>query len=149
MSLFEWQDIYSVGDPRTDAQHQRLFDIANRFELAYENGSRLDHLYTIFLELVDYTKVHFADEERLMRQAGYPEFDWHKQNHERLVELVGYYCRSFERADPNVAENAMNFIKTWLNGHILGMDRKFRPYVEDVHHDGDGGDVSTISRKVS
>jgi hemerythrin len=134
MSLFEWQSVYSVGDPRTDAQHQQLFDIANRFHRAYQEGRSPRQLSTIFSELIDYTKYHFADEERLMRQAGYPDFDKHKENHDRLVELVGAYCRSFERGDKDVAENAMTFIKTWLTGHILGMDRKYRPYLEETRH---------------
>ena len=134
MSLFEWQPIYSVGDADTDAQHRQLFDIANRFERAYHEGSGTQQLFIIFSELIDYTKVHFADEERLMRQAGYPECDKHKENHDRLVELVGAYCRSFERGDKDVAENAITFIKTWLTGHILGMDRKYRPYVDETRH---------------
>lgn len=129
MGLFNWTDIYSVGVDAIDEQHQQLFDIANRFHYAYENKSGRRVLEAIFGELVAYTQVHFADEERMMREYKYPDFDTHKNNHDKLVKLVGWYLQQFESGEDGIEETAMNFIKTWLNGHILGMDRKYSPYL--------------------
>jgi hemerythrin len=131
MGLFVWKDVYSVGIDEIDQQHQQLFDIANRFHFEYENRPKRDVLAGIFGELVVYTKKHFADEERMMRENNYPDFDAHKSNHDKLVKLVGWYMDQFEEGKDGIEENAMNFIKTWLNGHILGMDRKYTPYMTE------------------
>ena len=124
--LFVWQDIYSVGVEAIDNQHKRLFEIANRFHAAYELGAGRPALAAIFKELVDYTVTHFADEERMLLACGYPDYDRHKANHEKLVGLVLGYQRRMEGSEPGVEPQAMNFIKTWLNGHVLGMDRNYR-----------------------
>jgi len=131
MALFEWQDIYSVGVEKIDNQHKRLFEIANRFYAAYERREARAVLAGIFNELVEYTAYHFADEERMMRQHGYPDFDRHKASHEKLANLVLGYRRQLEGGEPNVEPHAMNFIKTWLNGHVLGMDRNYRECMQN------------------
>ena len=129
MSVFEWKEIYSVGVPEIDAQHQQLFDIANRFYAAFSAKAGRERLLRIFDELVNYTVTHFADEERLMREYRYPDYDAHKENHEKLIKLVGWYHEQFRRGEPGIEERALEFIKTWLNGHILGMDRKYKPFM--------------------
>jgi hemerythrin len=130
MTLFTWNKIYSVGNERMDAQHQRLFEIANRFHDAFEKKLGTSTLCAIFDELVDYTQTHFAEEEQLMRAGHYPDFDRHKENHEKLVGLVAWYREALARGEPGIEERAMGFIRTWLTGHILGMDTKYRDYVE-------------------
>jgi hemerythrin-like metal-binding protein len=126
MALFDWQDIYSVGVESIDNQHKKLFEIANRFHAAYERREARKVLASIFAELVEYTVYHFTDEERLLREHNYAEFDRHKANHEKLVNLVLGYRRQLEGGEPEVEPHAMNFVKTWLTGHVLGMDRNYK-----------------------
>jgi hemerythrin-like metal-binding protein len=129
MSLFEWDEIYSVGVELIDNQHKTLFDIGNRFADAFQRGADRRSLAGIFNELLEYTGKHFADEERLMQNAGFPDYARHKENHEKLVSLVLGYKRQFEGNEPGVEQAAMNFIKTWLTGHVLGMDRNYGPFL--------------------
>lgn len=130
MALFTWQDIYSVGVERIDEQHKNLFAIANRFHAAFERNDTRAVLTAIFNELIDYTAHHFSDEERLLREHNYPDYDRHKANHEKLVALVLTYKRQLEGGEVGMEQRAMDFIKTWLNGHILGMDRSYRDFVK-------------------
>lgn len=129
MGLSVWQDIYSVDVKAIDNQRKRLFEIANRFHAAYELGAGRPVLAGLFKELVDYTVTHFADEERMLLACGYADYDRHKANHEKLVSLVLSYQRRMESSEPDVEPQAMNFIRTWLNGHVLGMDRNYREWV--------------------
>lgn len=131
MALFKWEDLYSVGVDTIDQQHQHLFHLANRFAEAYESNTGKHVLAEIFDELIAYTQTHFTLEEKIMREADYPGYFRHKQNHEKLVKLVLGYKHQFENDEKNVESNVMNFIKTWLNGHILGMDRNYRRHVWD------------------
>lgn len=129
MPRFEWSDIYSVGHDAIDRQHQKLFDIANRYNDALEGDAGQKSLIHIFNELVDYTGYHFKEEERLMREGGFPDLDTHKENHERLVKLVMYYKKELDMGGNGIEQRALDFIKTWLTGHILGMDRKYRNFI--------------------
>ena len=126
MALFEWRNIYSVGHDELDAQHQKLFDIGNRFHDALTNGKHQIELHAIFMELIRYTQLHFATEEAYLREIRYPDYARHKENHDKLVKLVSNYAEQFEKKEAGVEQRAMNFIKTWLDGHILGMDRNYR-----------------------
>src|SRR5690554_5584983 len=91
MSMFVWDEIYRVGIPMVDEQHQRLFAIANRFHGAVERGETRNALLAIFDELLDYTAYHFAEEEQKMAEIGYPDLEKHRGYHRKLVSLVETY----------------------------------------------------------
>lgn len=129
MALFAWDDIYSVGNAHMDAQHKRLFDIANRFAEACRARVERRVLLAIYDELLEYTTVHFADEEALMRSKNYPDYAVHKANHEKLVALVTTYREQLVDGVDGIEARIMDFLKLWLNGHILGMDQNYRPYL--------------------
>lgn len=131
MALFEWSDVYSVGNKTIDKQHQKLFDIANRFHDAHSDGHGQDVLGSIFTELLDYTQYHFTDEERLMKEVDYPDFPQHKASHEKLIEVVLSLKKSFDEKQDGIEERIMEFLKVWLSGHILGMDRNYKSYLGD------------------
>lgn len=131
MALFEWDSIYSVGDEFIDNQHKRLFQIANRFYNAYQARQARTVLGSIFDELIDYTILHFKDEEELLRQHNFPEFHQHKRNHEKLIGLVSRYKEQFEQGDEGIETRVLDFLKLWLNGHIMGMDRQYKPYIAE------------------
>jgi hemerythrin len=129
MALFAWDDIYSVGNALIDAQHRRLFDIANRFGDAFQARADRSTLLMIFDELLAYTSTHFSDEEALMRANNYPDYTTHKLNHEKLVGLVSTYRAQLISGYEGIETRIMDFLKMWLNGHILGMDRNYKPYL--------------------
>ena len=66
-----------------------------------------------------------------MRKNNYPEFHQHKKNHEKLIELVAKYKEQFERGDEDIERRVLDFLKLWLNGHIMGMDRQYKPYIAE------------------
>jgi len=134
MSLFVWKEIYSVGNPQIDEQHQKLFEIANRFSRAYDENTGSESLTSIFEELLAYTQFHFRDEEALMKKCGFPDFDKHRANHDKLINVVLSLKKNFEAGEDGIEERIMEFLKMWLNGHILGMDRSYRSHVTSDCH---------------
>jgi CRP/FNR family transcriptional regulator len=127
--LLAWDPIYSIGIDAIDRQHQRLFEISNRFYDAWRTRAGHDALRRVFDELLEYTGYHFAEEERLMREIGYPGFAGHHRAHEELVELVGKYRSQLEAGVPGIETQALEFIKTWLNIHVLEDDRSIGDYL--------------------
>jgi CRP/FNR family transcriptional regulator len=121
--LLAWDSDYSIGVEAIDEQHRRLFDISNRFYDAWRVQAGRDALCRIFDELLEYTRYHFAEEERLMQQISYPGLPQHRRSHEELVDLVGRFRRQLESGTPGVETEALEFVKTWLNIHVLEDDR--------------------------
>jgi len=128
MSMFVWDEIYRVGIPMVDEQHQRLFAIANRFHGAVERGETRNALLAIFDELLDYTAYHFAEEEQKMAEIGYPDLEKHRGYHRKLVSLVETYRHQLAEGASGIEARALEFIRTWLYAHVLGTDKEVGAY---------------------
>ena len=109
-----------------DSEHQRLIDIINKLYSAMRSGRSKDAIGSILDELADYTKTHFADEERLMKESGYEGFDEQKRAHEALISTVIETQRKY-RSGTALGQEVMNFLKDWLVNHIQGMDKRYGP----------------------
>ncbi|MFA7405376.1 MAG: bacteriohemerythrin, partial [Pelobacteraceae bacterium] len=124
--LINWSRSYSVGVNQMDSEHQRLIDIINNLYSAMRSGRSKDAIGSILDELVDYTKTHFAHEERLMRDSGYAGFDEQKRAHESLISQVMEIQNKY-RAGTALGQEVMNFLKNWLVNHIQGLDKRYGP----------------------
>lgn len=124
--LINWSRTYSVGVTQMDSEHQRLIDIINNLYAAMRAGRSKDAIGSILDELIDYTKTHFAHEEKLMREVGYDGFDEQKRLHEALVSQAMEIQQKF-RNGTALGQEVMTFLKGWLINHIQGTDKKYGP----------------------
>ena len=124
--LIVWSKSYSVGVNQMDKEHQRLVDLINTLYAAMRAGRSKDAIGSILGELVEYTKSHFAHEEKLMREAGYDGYDEQKRAHEALVSQVAEVQQKY-RSGTALGQEVMNFLKNWLVNHIQGSDKKYGP----------------------
>jgi len=128
MIKMEWNDSFNTGIELIDKQHQILVRAINLLGLALERGSDKELMDAIFATLAEYTATHFADEERIFVEAGYPEADEHKHSHHMFLEKVTELKAKFD-AGGDTAREVLTFLVDWLQNHILGTDRKYIPYV--------------------
>lgn len=127
--MFEWKPEYSVQIPEIDAQHQRLFALAADLHAAMAEGKGKAVLAQSLAQLVDYTKVHFAAEERFMRQHGYPDTAAHKAQHDQLTAQVLELQNKFRAGNAALTLSLMMFLKNWLERHIAGSDQQYSAYI--------------------
>ncbi|HUE20078.1 MAG TPA: bacteriohemerythrin [Bryobacteraceae bacterium] len=127
--MFEWKPEYSVQIPEIDAQHQRLFSLAAALHAAMGEGKAKAVLEQSLAQLVDYTKVHFAAEEELMRKYAYPETVMHKAQHDQLAAQVLDLQKKFRSGSTALTINLMIFLKNWLEHHIAGSDQQYSVYI--------------------
>ncbi len=130
MPLIVWNDKLSVGVPSIDGEHQRLVGLLNDFYDAVQAGKGKEALGNLLGALIDYTKVHFANEERLFSNSKYPDVAAHKKLHEDLVRQVLELQKKYAgAASVALSLDAVNFLKGWLINHIQGTDKKYSPYL--------------------
>lgn len=125
MRAFVWNSRFETGIASVDEQHRRLVDMVNRLGDVLIDGSATEESISgVFGELADYAKYHFADEERLMAEAGLDRHhsELHRQHHQRFVDqLTRMWTGRVELGNP--AEVLHGFLSSWLVFHILEEDQ--------------------------
>lgn len=124
MLLIEWSDELSVGIASIDEQHKKLVNMLNALHDASLQGEDEQILIDIFQGLAIYMDHHFSYEEGLLDSSGYRELESHKQSHAELAEEVWALKRAFENGEQMVTATVMDFLKEWLQKHILGTDQR-------------------------
>jgi hemerythrin len=126
--LVKWSNDFSVNIAEVDDQHKKLVRMINELHEAMKLGKGREILDRILNNMVDYAKVHFATEERLMKQYSYPGYLNHKAEHDLFVKKVSEFYEEFQQGRIS-AIDVMNFLKDWLVKHILGSDKKYGPFL--------------------
>ncbi len=125
MEAFVWDQRFVTGLEKVDAQHRRLVDIVNLVgDILTAQHASEDDLQTIFRQLADYARFHFADEEKLMDAAGVdPRHSTrHKEHHAQFIAQVVQMWRA-RATMSNPAEVLHGFLASWLSFHILDEDQ--------------------------
>jgi hemerythrin len=128
--MFDWNDSYSVHVASVDAQHKNLFRMAAELHQAMLAGKAKGILAQLLDQLVKYTVVHFAHEERLMQEASYPQLAAHKAQHVDLTRKVLQFQKDFVEGRATMSIDLLNFLKDWLRHHIMESDQKYTPYLQ-------------------
>lgn len=120
----EWYDSYNIGVDEIDRQHRELVHMISRLQVTLADGDIKQEVGNALRFLVDYTKRHFADEERIMESINYAELPRHKELHKKFVNdvvLILMDLKKGKAVDPLVF---IDFLTDWLINHIRYEDKK-------------------------
>ncbi len=93
-------------------------------------GHSNDVLGDVLHRLVNYTIVHFQNEERLFAQTSYPGAVAHKLEHDKLKQQVAAVVQDFRAGSNSVLSmDTLKFLRDWLKHHILESDKAYGPYL--------------------
>ncbi len=132
MPFYEWSESMSVGVPLLDDDNKRIIGIINQLHECLQHGSPTDVVNEIFDSLIAYFEFHFSREEKVIEACGYPHAKAHQEEHveftEHMYQLRG---RQLSGAGPAIDNELVDYLKNWLNHHILILDMGYRSYVLD------------------
>jgi hemerythrin len=123
--FFKWLPEYNINITVIDEQHKELVNILNRLFAAVSLREGDKVIAGIMDALVSYTQTHFELEERLMRQAKYKDLEPHMEEHKKLMGKLDEICKKYLLEDKPVYFEMLSFLKSWLKGHIKGVDTKY------------------------
>jgi len=114
-----------------DEQHKELFERINSVsaigtipDVANETERTLDFLGV-------YIAKHFSDEEDMMIDSGYPDYNWHHTWHQSYIakfnSLKDEYLKN--GISPEYVEILDKFIIGWILTHIGQVDVKLGKYI--------------------
>lgn len=138
MTIFEWHDHYAIGDATIDAQHRKIIDIINLLHslLSDEEPAKDgEGANAVFDQLAEYVMTHFAYEEQLIADAGYPpeKVVEHKRQHDKLLARVQGVVNAYHAGDTKVLEELLPYLYgDWLIEHICHSDKEYAGYLQDA-----------------
>ena len=129
MPRLEWNPSLSVNVAEIDQQHQKLVGMINALYDAMLERKVAEVLEKILAGLIAYVGIHFATEERLFAQVGYPDAVGHKLEHERLTKKVVDFKKRYDSKQIGLTVELSAFLGEWLTTHIAGTDKKYSGYL--------------------
>lgn len=134
MAACPWTEAMSVGVPALDSDHRCLVRIINLLAEVDHGAEARSTVETVLETLAMYARYHFAREERVMEQCGFPASHFHRAAHEEFTDYVhGLRVRLAGRGTPDLAKELFDYLTQWLRHHILIQDMAYKPYVRGVH----------------
>jgi len=125
MPMVLWDDSYSVDIQEIDEQHKKLIEIMNELYIVLAKKDNHEEVATVLDKLVEYTKIHFAVEETLMRVFDYADYEEHKHIHDKIVTKVLNLQGRFRGGETSVGMELLHFLQDWLFDHINKIDKKY------------------------
>ena len=126
--MYEFKEEYVTGIASVDAEHKRLFEIADEaYQLTKEEllVDKYDQVRHILGELKDYALKHFEHEEAYMESINYKHMFIQKVQHDQFREKIN--DMNLEHLDENTDEmlkEILDYLTNWLINHILEHDKQ-------------------------
>lgn len=130
MALITWDDSIKVGLWTIDTQHERWVGFINDLYEAMLEGRGKTVLMRTLSGVIDYSRTHFADEEKLMSAHGYPNYAEHKALHDAFVVRVLDMQRRAQAGEILISRDLLNHMKDWLLNHIKVTDQDYVPLLK-------------------
>ena len=115
-----FSNAHLVGVQEIDDQHRQLVQMVNRINQSIVKKFEARLIEGAFQELLDFTRLHFATEQRLMLQHGYAESTSHLHEHMQLLHKLGDLATQTDQGNDLLI---LQTIKDWLMGHIQHADK--------------------------
>jgi hemerythrin len=142
--FLSWRNDWLLGLHEIDEQHIALAAQLNRIhDVMVREGTRqkcdskaCHHLH----HLVDMTRKHFRNEERVMRDLAFPGLAEHHREHVMLLAELQDLIRDIEDGEREFSLTTLKSLKLWQIDHVISSDREFMEYFRGQHgSEGDSG----------
>lgn len=130
-----WKEHYRVGSDLIDTQHQELFKRVSRFINVVQGDEpweeRLERVQDTLVFMQHYVIIHFADEEDLQKEIGYPELERHTRIHADFKAEIQKFAQAVESEgfDEEKVQEFSAKVMTWLIMHVGKEDQKIGEFL--------------------
>lgn len=131
MTLLTWSHHCSVGVKAMDDQHGILMDTMNELYLELVRGCDRKQLDAQMERLIEFSRMHFESEERLLEQHGFPGFAEHREAHRQLLRQIRETVDRMERTEGEALRSFLDFLRAWYSEHIEGLDQQYGAWLNE------------------
>ncbi len=130
MQKIKWDKNFEFGFEEIDKQHKFLIGLLNEFIDARNEGKDFQILKEILSRLLDYTKYHFATEEKFLEENNYPRIAEHRRLHKELIDETTKISNDFNSNNIEISDDIFNLLIHWVLSHILEKDMDYKNFVK-------------------
>jgi hemerythrin-like metal-binding protein len=127
----QWTGDQSVFLPDLDEQHQAIFLLLEELRHALLEGEAAIELEARVQCLGDQASEHLRHEERLMREARYPQLEWHKRQHTTARALLTTLAEAIRSSSRDLMFDSLEAIAKWTRDHTGVADRMAGAYLRN------------------
>mgnify|MGYP000122603674 CR=1 FL=1 len=127
----EWTDKFKAGVEKFDSQHKGLIALINELQRIISVGGDNKELEKVVTEIYEHKKNHFADEERLMLDHNYPEFEQHARDHAEMLDKLLKCKQDLVTGDKMVTVELAGLMSDWLTNHVAEKDSRYGRFFND------------------
>ena len=138
-AIVNWNASLSIDIDGIDRQHHYLINLINRIHRAVEETDATE-VVEILIDMQQYSRVHFAEEEALMKEYDYPGSELHIELHRRFIDKTEDFIEHLETTPLAISAGISLYLKDWLVSHIQTADAELGDYIARAN--GQAGDVS-------
>ena len=123
-----WRESYASGNEIIDHEHQQLFAQTNALlRTLFNEKPDPALLHEQLNRLLQSVASHFASEEQILEELGYPDREAHRLKHLGLLQKAALLRDSTRRRELTPGELIDYVTREIILGHMLKEDRKFFP----------------------
>jgi len=131
--LLEWNDKFLIGIDQLDFEHKDLLDRLNGLHAALSDATDKEKVSQCLGGIYARLEIHFALEERVMREGDYKDFDTHQGEHAKLLNEFADLMHELEdKKDIEYSAAVREALRHWLLDHIMTSDKKMAVLVADM-----------------
>ena len=132
-SRIVFDPLLETGNEVVDRQHRELFARLSALLEASRDGRGAGEVSRLLGFLGEYVVEHFASEERLMSEAGYPWLERHREEHRAFVGTYEALRAEYQEsgADLPFVVGISQRVTAWLKEHIYRADREMARWIRE------------------
>ncbi len=125
------QDDIGVGVQEIDTEHDLLLGVVRALDKAVATAPR-EQVEALLQQLSEFSRVHFATEEIMMRLYAYPEFARHQLEHAHLVDQIEQVRTEFAAGNVQPTRTFASALRHWFTEHVRSHDAALAKFVRET-----------------
>jgi hemerythrin len=124
MTLLEFRPEYSVGIESMDFEHRQMIKLINDIYEEMKDRRDVESIEQFLGDVHAAISMHFALEEKMMRDAGYAEYEDHKDDHEELLDQMHDLIDTFHEDNERGFTMLQEKLSDWFALHFSTFDAR-------------------------
>lgn len=129
-----WDPSFETGIEILDTQHKEIMNQACDLACCISLEGNPEMIRKFVARLLETTAAHYATEEFLMKDCGYPDTAAHMAEHAKSYSELCTFADKADAGHPTLGAFVYTFFQGWLKHHMSTQDMEFAKFLGTRPH---------------
>jgi hemerythrin-like metal-binding protein len=125
MTTLDWTPTLQLDNEVMDHTHVEFVDLLNAV-----GDAGPDKILAAMDAFVAHTAQHFAEEERWMKESGFPPLGCHQNQHNMVLQVAREVRNRVAGGETTLGEPLAKAVAEWFGDHVTVMDSILKQYMD-------------------